>query len=71
MKALRSLEIIAIVAQQGLWWVTYRARGQRSGLLSEAGVPPSPDWLYPILACADEEVRIKDARIESLIGSLS
>jgi len=68
--SLRSLEIVAIVAQQGLWWVTYRARGQRSGLLSEAGVPRSVGWLYPILACADEEVRTKDARIESLIGPL-
>lgn len=65
---LRSLEIVAIVAQQGLWWITYKARGQRSGVLSEAGVPPHAGWLYPILACADEEVRTKDKRIAVLIG---
>ena len=70
MKNLRSLEIVAIVKQQGLWWITYRARGQRCGLLSDAGVPPSPSWLYPILASADEEVRIKDARIEAMLGPL-
>ena len=70
MTHLRSLEIIAIVAQQGLWWVTYRARGQRSGLLSEAGVPPHPHWLYPILACAEEEVRMKDTRFDALFGPL-
>lgn len=67
---LRSLEIVAIVAQQGLWWIVYRARGQRCGILSEGGVSPHSSWLYPILACADEEVRMKDVHIDLLLGPL-
>lgn len=67
---LRSFEVKAIAVQQGLWWVIYRVRGQRSGLLSEAGVVAAPwfCWLYPLLASADEEVRLKDRHFDKLLG---
>lgn len=67
-KALHSLEIICIRVQQGLWWIVYRARGERCGILSEAGVPPHSNWLLPIIACADEEVFARDKRIRGILG---
>jgi hypothetical protein len=32
---LRSFEVVAILCHQRFWWVIYRAKGQRSGVLSE------------------------------------
>jgi len=67
--ALRSLEIVAILVQDGLWWIVYKPRGQISGGLNEVGVHPQ-GWLWSLVAVADEEVKIRDERVTKLIAAL-
>ena len=64
---LKKFEIVAILCQQRLWWVVYRAKGQRGSVLSEDGVAPQ-GWLYPLLAAAEEEVAAKDRHIARILG---
>ncbi len=73
---MRSLEIVAILAEpsdsvgRGLWWVYYKARGQRCGVLCEIGVSPFA-WLPSVVMDAEANVAVRDGQVDTAIAALT